>query len=408
MPPHAGRRDPGPRAILHVDMDAFFASVEVLDDPALAGKPVVVGGDPEGHGVVAAASYEARAFGVRSAMPMATALGACPDIVRVPARHERYREVSKEVFRVLERFTPLVEPVSVDEAYLDVTGSRALHGDARAIAAAIKRAIREELGLSCSVGVATTKLVAKVASDFEKPGGLTFVEPGREAQFLAPLAALKLPGIGPKTAEALHGIGVRTLGRLARASPEALGSIVGPHGAELIARARGQDLSPVVPACEREAAKQISSETTLGEFTDDLDEVDRILLGLAEEVARRAREGGLEGRTVTLKLRDDRFRTRSRAETLAIATDIAREIADVARALYRAGPVGRGRKVRLLGVALSKLAPAGSGQATLFVDESRERVRRAEKAMDEIRSALGRGAVKRGRLLLGRDEGRTD
>jgi DNA polymerase-4 len=389
-------------------MDAFFASVEILDDPALAGKPVVVGGDPAGHGVVAAASYEARAFGVRSAMPMATALRACPDIVRVPARHGRYREVSREVFKVFERFTPLVEPVSIDEAYLDVTGSAALHGDARAVAAAVKRAIREELRLGSSVGVATTKLLAKIASDFEKPDGLTVVEPGREAEFLAPLAVEKLPGIGPKTAEALHEAGVRTLGRLARCSAEALGSVLGPHGADLIARARGEDASPVVPSAEREAAKQISSETTLGEFTDDVDEVDRILLGLAEEVARRARKSGLEGRTVTLKLRDDRFRTRTRAETLRAPTDIALEIAARARALYRASPVARGRKVRLLGVALSKLAPAGSGQATLLPDEARERVRRAEKAMDEIQDALGRGAVKRGRLLLGRDRKESD
>jgi DNA polymerase-4 len=393
-------------------MDAFFASVEILDDPSLSGKPVVVGGPPEGHGVVAAASYEARAHGVRSAMPMATALRLCPDVVRVPARHGRYAEVSREVFRILERYTPLVEPVSIDEAYLDVTGSGRLFGDAREIAARVKRAIREELGLTCSVGVAATKLVAKVASDFRKPDGLTVVEPGREAEFLAPLPVEKLPGVGPRTAEALHEMGVRTLGRLARSLPETLEGVFGSQGPHLVARARGEDASAVVPAHEGGSAKQISSETTLVEFTDDVDEVDRVLLALAEEVARRAREGGLEGRTVTLKLRDDRFRTRTRAETLPAPTDIALEIADAARTLYRAGPVGRGRKVRLLGVALSKLTPAGLGQVELFTDESRERARRAERAIDEIRRALGSDSVKRGRLLrrdkAGGDDGDDD
>jgi DNA polymerase-4 len=380
-------------------MDAFFASVEVLDDPSLAGKPLVVGGTPEGHGVVAAASYEARAYGVRSAMPMATALRLCPNIVRVPGRHERYAEVSKEVFRILGHFTPLVEPVSVDEAYLDVTGSARLHGDARDVAVAIKRAINEELGLVCSVGVATTKLVAKVASDHQKPDGLTVVEPGGEAAFFAPLPIEKLPGIGPKTAGTLHEMGVRTLGRLGSFPPEALEGAFGSHGSGLAARARGEDASPVVPTDRSDAAKQISAETTLGKFTADLDEVDRILLGLAEKVGRRARKSDVEGRTVTLKLRDDLFRTRTRAETLSSPTDIALEIAKVARALYRARPVGHERRVRLLGVSLSKLVPAGSGQTELFKDESRERVRRAEKVMDEIRNALGSDAVKRGRLL---------
>ncbi|MHC4251638.1 MAG: DNA polymerase IV [Planctomycetota bacterium] len=407
MPREARARAPAPKSILHVDMDAFFASVEARDDPSLAGKPVVVGGPPEGHGVVAAASYEARAHGIRSAMPMATALRLCPDVVRVPARHGRYAEVSREVFKVLERYTPLVEPVSIDEAYLDVTGSGRLFGDAREIALAVKRSIREELGLTCSVGVAATKLVAKVASDLQKPDGLTVVEPGGEAAFLAPLPVEKLPGVGPKTAELLHEMGVRTLGRLARSSPDALEGALGSHGPDLVARARGEDASPVVGAGEGEAAKQISSETTLGEFTDDVDEVDRILLALAEEVARRARDGGLEGRTITLKLRDDRFHTRTRAETLSAPTDIALEIAGVARALYRTRPVGRGRKVRLLGVALSKLARAGLGQAELFTDESRERARRAERAMDEIREALGSDSVKRGRLLR-KDKGGSD
>ncbi|MHC4505224.1 MAG: DNA polymerase IV, partial [Planctomycetota bacterium] len=376
------------RAILHVDMDAFFAGVEVLDNPALKGKPVVVGGSPESHGVVAAASYEARAFGVRSAMPMATALRLCPEAVRVGARHGRYSEVSRAVFEILRRFTPLVEPVSVDEAYLDVTGSGRLLGDAGKIARRIKRAVAGEVGLTCSIGVATTKLVAKIASDFNKPDGLTVVEPGHEADFLAPMELRKLPGVGPKTAESLLEMGVRTLGELARYPADVLEERFGSIGPDLAARARGEDDSAV--AGGGEPAKQISSETTLKDFTDDLNEIDRILLGLAEEVARRAREADLQSRTVTLKLRDDKFRTRTRAETLKRPTDMAREIAAAARALYRKNRPAKGRKVRLLGVALSKLAPAGSGQAELFVDESRERQRRAEKTVDAIRKAMGK------------------
>ncbi len=402
------------RAILHVDMDAFFAGVEVLDNPALKGKPVVVGGSPESHGVVAAASYEARAFGIKSAMPMATALRLCPEAVRVGARHNRYAEVSRTVFEILRRFTPLVEPVSVDEAYLDVTGSGRLLGDAGKIARRIKCTVAEEIGraryrarlpvrrtnapgLTCSIGVATTKLVAKIASDFDKPNGLTVVEPGQEADFLAPMDIRKLPGVGPKTAKSLLAMGVRTLGELARYPADVLEERFGSVGPDLAARARGEDDSAV--AGGGEPAKQISSETTLKDFTDDLDEIDRILLDLAEKVARRAREAETEGRTVTLKLRDDKFRTRTRAETLKQPTDMAREIAAAARSLYRKNRPAKGRKVRLLGVALSKLAPAGSGQAELFVDEARERQRRAEKAVDAIRKAMGKDAVKRGRFL---------
>jgi DNA polymerase-4 len=389
------------RAVLHVDMDAFFCAVEVLDRPDLAGRPLVVGGAPEAHGVVAAASYEARRYGVRSAMPMATALRLCPACVRVEARHGRYSEVSELVSGILERFTPLVEKVSIDEAYLDVTGSARLLGDAERIARRIKRAVREELGLTCSVGVATSRLVAKVASDIEKPDGLTVVEPGGEADFLAPLAIEKLPGVGPGTAEALRAMGVRTLGELARLPEDVLAERFGSYGPDLVRRARGEDETPVGEGGEQ---KSVSAETTLAEFTDDPDEIERIILGLADRVARHARSDGLQGRTVTLKLRDDRFGTRTRAATLERSTDLAREVADAARTLYRRNPAGAGRRVRLLGVALSRLSPAGSGQAELIPDEARERARKLEKTVDGILDDLGEGAVRRGRLLEGRDE----
>ena len=389
------------RAVLHVDMDAFFAAVEVLDNPEFKGRPLVVGGPPESHGVVAAASYEARKFGVRSAMPMARALKLCAHCVRVPARHKRYEEVSDEVLRILLRFTPAVERVSVDEAYLDVTGSARLFGDAEEIARAIKRAVREELGLTASVGVATNRLVAKVASDLEKPDGLVVVRPGDEAGFLAPMPIEHLPGIGPKTAEALRELGVATLRELAEYPVAALEERLGVTGPQLRSRARGEDDAPVgVESGGREAArKSISSEETLREFTDDVDEIERRLLRLCEDVTWEARGKSVEGRTVTLKLRDDLFNTSTRAETLPRPTNLAREVFETARRLYAARPVGAGRKVRLLGVALSKLTPSGVGQVELLTDETREREKRLESAVDEIREKMGEDAVLRARLV---------
>jgi DNA polymerase-4 len=388
-----------PRAILHVDMDAFYASVEVLDNPALAGKPVVVGGSSDVHGVVAAASYEARAFGIRSAMPMVRAMQLCPGLIRVPGRHGRYGSVSKLVFGILGRYTGRVEPVSIDEAYMDVTGSIRLFGTPPEIARAVKDAVRDELRLTCSVGVATNRLVSKIASDLQKPDGLVVVEPGTEAQRLAPLPIERLPGIGPKTARTLHEMCVRTLGELAAFPVDALEERFGDGGRCLAARARGDDEAPIGP---RERAKSISSETTLERFTDSVVEIDRILIGLADQVARRVRRSRMHGRCVTLKLRDDMFKTRTRSRTLDAPTDIAGEIAKIARELYADSPVGPGRTARLLGVALSELTSTETGQSELFIDHDREKKRRAERAMDEIRDALGSDAMTRGVLL---DEG---
>jgi DNA polymerase-4 len=377
-------------------MDAFFASVEVLDNPQLAGKPLVVGGSSDAHGVVAAASYEARAYGIRSAMPMARALTLCPGCIRVGARHGRYTEVSRRVFAILGRFTSCIEPVSVDEAYLDVAGSTRLFGDVPTIARSIKEAVRSELGLTCSVGVATNRLVAKIASDLHKPDGLVIVEPGREAETLAPLAVEKLPGVGPKTAESLHAMGVHVLGRLAAYPAAALAERFGTQGPELARRAAGCASSVVGSS---EGAKSISAETTLEHFLSSLDDVDWILLGLCDDVAARARRSGLQARRITIKIRDDQFTTKTRARTLDDATDMAREVAEIARALYRASPVGEGRAVRLLGVALSDFRPAESEQMELFVDHERERKRQAERVVDQIRSELGRDVLKRGRML---------
>jgi len=305
------------------------------------------------------------------------------------------------VLGILHRYTPLVEQVSVDEACLDVTGSARLFGDAREIAVSIKKAVRDELGLTASIGVAANRLVAKIASDLEKPDGLVAVRPGAEAKFLAPLPVEKLPGVGPRTAEELRRLGVRILGELAAHPAEFLAARFGTLGPSLRTRALGEDATPVTDISKRgqAAQKSVSAEITLRDFTDDPEEVDRRLLELSEEVAARAREEGIECRTITLKLRDDRFATRTRAETLPRATNLTREVFETARGLYRASPVARGRKVRLLGVALSKFSACGAGQMELLVDGSREREKRVEKAVDDIRGKMGGDAVVRGLLM---------
>lgn len=255
------------RAIVHLDLDAFFASVETLENPALAGKPVLVGGRPEERGVVAAASYAARAFGCRSAMPMAQAMRLCPEAVIVPVRHGLYRQYSRRVMAMIHALTPLVEQISIDEAFFDLTGEIARWEDAATVAEALQARVASEIGLSASLGVATNKQVAKVASDFRKPGGLTVVRPGEEAAFLAPLPARALWGVGPVTAERLAGMGVTTVGQLAAQPVEQLRAAFGRHGAEMAERARGIDDRPVITEHER---KSVSQERTFNHDLTDL------------------------------------------------------------------------------------------------------------------------------------------
>lgn len=383
------------RAILHVDMDAFFASVEIRDDPRLGGKPVIVGGPSARRGVVAAASYEARAYGIHSAMPTAEAFRRCPGAVLIPARHGRYAEVSDRIMDILGTFTPLVEPMSVDEAFLDVTGCEPLHGAPPVIARRIKDAIRDRERLTASVGVAPNKLLAKIASDLEKPDGLTVVT-GEPAAFLAPLPVRRLWGVGPKTAEALLGLGITTIGGLARFHPRALARSLGDQAEWLQRLARGEDDRPVVVDHE---AKGMSREETFAEFLTDPAKIDRALLELADDVASRLRASGCRARVVTLKVRDERFVTLTRSRTLPEPTDLGETLHATAAALYRDRVDLAGRAVRLLGVGAGDLTPADAGQLALLPDAGSEKRRRAAGAVDRIRHKLGDAAVTRAQLL---------
>jgi DNA polymerase-4 len=380
------------RTILHVDLDAFFAAVEQRDRPELRGRPVIVGGGgPHDRGVVSTASYEARRFGIRSAMPLRTAGALCPDAVFVPVDGRKYSAVSREVMAILRRFTPLVEPVSIDEAFLDVTASRALFGDGEAIARSIKAAVRDEIDLTISVGVATTKLVAKIASDLRKPDGLVVVAPGDEAAFLAPLEVTRLWGVGPRTATALRELGVATIGDLAALPVDHLVRRLGRHGAALHDRALGIDPDPVE---DPEAAKSIGHEHTFDTDTNDRETIERTLLAMAEGVSGRLRRAGLRAGTVAVKIRSSDFRTVTRQRTLPEPTDLTEPIWHTALDLAR--PELRGIRVRLIGVTASHLATPQ--QLALFaVDDDRRR--RAELAADDIRRRYGQRSVTRGRLV---------
>jgi len=378
--------------ILHVDLDAFFAAVEQRDRPELRGRPVIVGGGgPNDRGVVSAASYEARAFGVRSAMPLRTAGALCRGAVFLPVDGAKYGRVSRQVMAILRRFTPRVEQVSIDEAFLDVAGSEGLFGDGPTIAAAIKHAIRDELGLTASVGVASTKLVAKVASELRKPDGLVVVPLGNEAAFLAPLPIARLWGVGPQTRQRLTDYHVRTIGDLAALAPDVLVRRLGAQGRELTARAQGIDTSPV---SDGQDAKSVSHEHTFAVDTHDGDEIERSLLALSEGVSGRLRASGLKAATITVKVRDAAFETRTRQRTLDEPTDMTEVIWRTALELAR--PQTRGRTIRLLGVGASNFGERT--QLGLFA-EGDDRRRRVVEAADAVRSRFGPRAITRARLL---------
>ncbi len=380
------------RAILHVDMDAFYASVEQRDRPGLSGKPVVVGADPRGRGVVSAASYEARRYGIHSAMPIGRAYRLCPHAAFLPVDMAKYMRVSAEIMGLLEAFTPLVEPLSLDEAFLDVTASESLFGPAVEIARTIKARIRTEVGLTASAGVAPNKFLAKVASDLRKPDGLVVVRPGEEAAFLRDLPIARLWGVGPAAEGELARLGVRTIGQLARLPRQTLLEHFGASGAHLRALARGEDDRPVVPW---EDPKSVGAEETFGRDTGDLARLRATLLKQADRVAAELRGLGLRGRTVTLKVRFADFRTLTRRDTAAGATADGGEI--FRRAWDAFTRLERPQAIRLVGLSVSGLDhDADPRQLPLF--GRAERAERLGRVADELRSRFGPDALRRASL----------
>ncbi|MGQ9572000.1 MAG: DNA polymerase IV [Dehalococcoidia bacterium] len=351
------------RCIIHADLDAFFASVEQLDNPDLRGKPVVVGGPPEARGVVAAASYEARAYGIRSAMPMATALRLCPQAVRVSPRFQRYAEVSKRVMDIFRQVTPLVEQISLDEAFLDVSDRVGRGFSPEEVARMVKERVHQEVGLTVSVGVGSSKSVAKIASGLSKPDGLIVVPPGSERPFLGPLPVEKLWGVGPKTAERLAEDSIATIGDLAQKSEEWARSRFGARGLHFLNLARGIDDSPVVVEHER---KSVSTEMTFPRDVHDPEALHVGLRKLANDTARRLQRAGWQGRTIKLKLRLADFTTFTRQTTISRPTNAAEVIlAEASRLLAR--ELRPGRRFRLLGVGVSNLSQGeANSQPSLF------------------------------------------
>jgi DNA polymerase-4 len=385
---------PLPSSILHVDMDAFFVSVELLEHPELRGKPVVVGGRPDQRGVVSAASYEARAYGIHSAMPLRTAGRLCPHAIFLDGHHEKYSEWSDCVASILVRFSPIVEMVSIDEAYLDLSGTERLHGPPLAAADKLLRTIAQQTGLPCSGGLATTRLTAKVASDQGKPRGLVWVAPGMEARFLAPLPIRKIPGIGEVTERALRALGIETVEQLASHSQEKLEKIFGQWGAALYRKARGGDAYEFLVDAE---PKSISHNHTFGEDTTDVPRMESLLSHLSQKACKRLREAGLAAHTLTLTIRYAGFDTYTRAKTLREPAQLDADIFAVFLNLFRQSRDPK-RKVRLLGVALSRFSHGGQ-QLDLLEADRRKKLEKLTKAADHLRDKFGFGSVQFGGSL---------
>lgn len=380
------------RSILHVDLDAFFAAVEQLDDPKLRGKPILVGGNGP-RSVVTTASYEARPFGCRSAMPMAVARRLCPHAIVVPPRFGRYRELSNQMFRILEDFTPTIEPVSIDEAFLDLSGSERLLGDPVTVARQIKQRIREELMLTISIGVSFNKFLAKLASDMNKPDGLTIIAAEDVDRVLPPLPISKIWGIGPKTAGRMHDYGIKMIGDIRKLPLRLLIDHFGSEGARYHHLAFGRDDRQVTPDSR---AKSIGQEQTFGEDVADLEELKGILLGQVEHVAARLRKHGLRAGRITLKIRDGRFKTITRAARLEEPSDTTQVLWEAARETFEKWAGASFKPLRLLGVQAGSLT-TDAEQLGLFEDEQRIRLRKVDETMDLINTRLGRRAVRRGR-----------
>jgi len=388
------------REILHVDMDAFFVSVEEVRDPSLVGKPVVVGGDPKGRGVVAAASYAARKYGIHSAMPLAQARRLCPEAIFLRGSHGVYGDFSRRIFALLDKYSPLVEPMSLDEAYVDLTGCEKLHGPVLSTAERIKNEIKTEVGINASIGIASNKLLAKVASGFVKPNGILWIAPGKEGRFLRPLPVSRIPGVGPKSGERFRRMGVQTVGDLAALPRELLEEVHGKWGAGLYLKARGICHSPVVG--EAADSRSISRETTLETDSMDARFLESTLSYLVEKAAAQLRESELYARSVTLKLRTSDFKTVTRSHALSELTAEDHVIYPACLALFRK-QFTRHTRVRLIGVCLSSLSRNVCTQTDLFQEVMREQQDSLYKGIDRIRNKYGfrsilRAASRRGGL----------
>ena len=384
------------RTIIHLDMDAFYPSVEVLDNSALKGKPVVVGGSRE-RGVVSSASYEARVFGIHSAQPIATAMRLCPDAIFLPVRMSRYKEVSEQIFEIFRRFTPLVEPLSIDEAFLDVTGSVHLFGQPVEIAKKIKQAVLKETGLTVSAGVAPSKFVAKIASDIDKPDGLTVVPRDRVREFLDPLPVKKMWGVGKTTQEALSRLNIHTFRDLSRAPVDVLEGRFGKHGLKMHLLSMGIDDRDVVVDHD---VKSIGHERTFSQDVLETGVVRKELLALAEKVARRMRGKQTTGKVITLKVKHSDFVQITRSTMLSESTDDGPEIYSKACSLLKKTDVGK-RPVRLLGISLSQLSlPGTQDQLSLFDQgEASRKRKKLNKALDSLYQKHGHNSIRPGTLL---------
>jgi len=395
------------RTVFHVDMDAFFVSVEELFDPSLQGKPVVVGGQRHERGVVSAASYEARKFGVHSAMPLRTAAKLCPQAIFVDGHPDRYRDCSERVYSVLTSFSPQVEMVSIDEAYLDMSGTRRLHGPPLLAAHKLHQRMKAETQLNCSIGIGTSRLIAKVCSGKAKPHGVLYVVPGQETRFLAPLDVRDIPGVGKVTEQKLQSLGIRTVGDMARKEDTFLDEHLGKWGLALAGKARGEDAGAWFAGeiGDLDAAKSISHEHTYNEDTADIAQIEATLMRLSEMVARRLREQKVHARTLQLKLRYKDFTTITRAHSVEMPTQLDNEIFYEVRKLFHAN-WRKGSQVRLLGVQASSFS-AESSQADLLSGQARDKWQQALSAVDRVREKFGESSVRLGTGMKGGFRERT-